>query len=55
MTVGELIEKLKEVDPDLRVASDGCDCYGWATDIEEIYASSVGSGDPCEKAILISR
>lgn len=34
LTVKELIEKLKEVDSDLPVSLEGCDCYGLAKEVE---------------------
>ena len=32
-TVGDLIEKLKEFDPDLFVYTEGCDCIGNVVDV----------------------
>lgn len=34
MTVGELIEALKKVDPNLPVWHEGCDCHGAARSVE---------------------
>ena len=39
-TVGELIEKLKEFDPDLFVYTEGCDCTG---NVVEVTLESNGS------------
>jgi hypothetical protein len=32
VTVADLIEKLSEFPQDQQVYTEGCDCWGWATD-----------------------
>lgn len=35
LTVGELVQLLQKFDPSQPVQVEGCDCYGWAKNVEE--------------------
>lgn len=49
LTAGQLIERLKEVPPDLVVCVEGCDCLGVANDV------SVSTDPYYEGVVIIGR
>ena len=51
MKISELIEKLKEFDPESVVVTEGCDCHGIANGVEILNYSK----DDGIKRILITR
>jgi hypothetical protein len=49
MTVGELMEALKQLPPDLPVIHEGCDCDGYAKSVES-YENNDGGEDRLHNA-----
>ena len=52
MTAGELIEKLKTVDPDMEVVIDGRDSTGERCDVYEMTEKHIHIGD--ERIVIVS-